>query len=506
MLFASSVGAVLDRMRVSLNASDLTAVLRAVDETRPSRDYAEFMTDVQRAYEGAQQARIVAELRRRYPKTWAWMPVIPVPVVTETAEIDAQAYRVAPARFLRVAGERLDVEDPRSVAFAELVRRSKAKTFMRELERVTSAAETAFVRTRWSTEEERLELTLFWPHHVWVLARDGAPGVLQTAETIIARIGGTSGDKDELFEVWTFDVGDDGERIIRFAHMTRGGDIVRPWTLYEERDYPWTVWHTRLTQGAIYAVPDRDILAVQDQTNVALSDFWYSKALNSHKQIWTNAQLKTGTEIKIGPDSVFSTKEPGSTVGVLDLTVGNEALEAIERGLVLHGRGRRQPVDAWWTKQGNPETGVAREARNEFADQKRAEHADLFADLEAEFWRIGARIHDKFGPSTLTLDGPDVEFVTKFPPIARRFEDPTTLQTRMLDLFDRGLISEARLMVELDHYETEDDAIAAGYSGKKRGEIAASTAPRPPADPAGNAAGDALDPANDSPVDEPGLT
>lgn len=465
----------IERMRTGVDKADVHAMLAIAKAQKPSGDYDEYIDDVRRCYLGDQADRTKKALKESLPKSWSLIRPVPIDITTETAEIDAQLYRDTPQRWCSVNGARVDQSTPRGQSFAEMVRRARLSSSMLELERLTCVAETGFARIHWTQRsdlygEQRHILRPYWPCQVHVVAGAEGGSRLQGARCVMLQVSGKGtedrSDHDPLFEVWTQDESlfDDGAvaHIWYHTRVTLSGVTVKPLTQYAERDIPIVVTHVRDTGGAVYATPDRTLLSTQDAVNVANSDFWYGRQFGAHKQLaQTGARPKEGEQQKVGPDAILYSPDVNATWTVLDMQTDQTTQEAIERELVMHGRTRRQPVDAWFTKGGNPETGVARQVRNQSSDQKRAEHAALFQEVEADMLRIMARTADTFGDLPTAIDGDGVRYHTRFPP-PHLFEDPSAKLQRLLLELDRGLISPARVAVEMGRYDTEEEAARVG--------------------------------------------
>lgn len=463
----------IKKMREGVDKKDIQSLLVVAKSQKPSGDYDDFINDMRRCYLRDQEDRAKAALQKSLPKSAKKIRPVPIDIITETAEIDAKLYRDTPDRWCSDGGVRARKSTPKGSAFSELVRRARMSSSMLELERLTCVAQTGFARIHWSQRsdlygEQRHIIRPFWSSQVNVISGQSSGSRLQGARVVMLQLSGAGtedkSDHDPLYEVWTQDemVTDDGmvSHVWYHTRVTSNGHTVSPMAVYEERDIPIVVAHVRDTGGALFATPDRSLMSTQDAMNVANSDFWYGRLFGAHKQLaLTGARPREGEEQKTGPDAVLYSPDTNASWTVLDMQTDQTTQDAVERELVMHGRTRRQPVDAWWTKGGNPETGVARQVRNMSSDEKRAEHAALFEEVESDILRIMARTADKFGDLGVKIDDEGTRYHVKFPP-PRFFEDPTSKLNRLVIEMGAGLVSPARAAVEMGRYETEEDASA----------------------------------------------
>jgi hypothetical protein len=474
------------RRRVDKHAIEW--LLREARRHRPGyrngMSFDDYVEAVRCNYMGQQGDRLRRVLEHRYPVAGKKMPLVPINITTEAAELMAQAYRQEPTRRLFVDG--VDPLAPgqrsnggarsRAEAYRELVKaRSSLKTVMPEMERISHIAFSCFGKARWSQVEatfdrdERLEVTTFWPSQVFVIPDPAAPGKLWAARAVILHLDSVA-DHD-VYEVWMRDqvvdsATDEDELELRagwwFGRFTSEGETLIPFRQYEERDLP-IFRITSRPSSSIIPDGDRDLVLIQDEINVQASDHAYKAAFDSHQQIViSGGSGRPGQSRAWGPGVIMEvgTEE---TVQALPSDYDNLRLEGMQRIMLMFARSHRLPVDAFWTKEGNPETGIAREIRNLAADQKRTEHIEQLEDDEAEMMRLLARIADRWGDLDAMIDGSDASYITRFHP-PKKFEDPNQKQQRLKQDRDDGIISPARYAVEMGHYENEDAAELAGLS------------------------------------------
>jgi len=482
----------LNNFRRQQDKSTFQKLLEEARKHRPGHAsgmmFDEFVEVTRANYYGHQADRLRAQLVKKYPVAGKKMSLVPVNITTEAAELMAQAYRQEPTRRLYVddvdplkPGQRSNkAARDRAEAYRKLVKkRSSLKVDMQEAERIAALAFSCFGKLRWSQVEgqfgrdERLEVSLFWPSQVMVIPDPAAPGKLFAARVVMLKL--ESAGKHDVWEVWTRDqvvdsMTDQDELELRggwwFGRFTSEGETIRALEPYDLPDLPIFCIKSRPSP---HIIPDgdRDLVHIQDDINIRMSDHSYKAAYDSHQQVVINgSQAKTGQSRAIGPGTVLELRE-GESATTLPSDISNLPLEAIQQLMLFFARSKRLPVDAFWTKEGNPETGVAREIRNLAADQKRAEHVEQLEIDEAELMRIAARIADRWGDLDHLIDGPDVDYVTKFHP-PKRFEDPAQKQQRLKADREDGIISDARYAVEMGHHDNIEEAVEAGLSNVPR--------------------------------------
>lgn len=448
--------------RRAIDARDIDFVLNAVKRAQ-GNGYAADVETIRRAYIGDQQQRIRDVLSKRYPRSHGQMPIVPVGVITETAALKATVYRKSTRRHLVADGEPLGADDPRQIALDKVVSDCSLDVTMHEAERIVRCARTVFIRHSWSKDEQsygkqRMINRLFWPHHVWAVTRESASDRVSSSSILIAKIRTADAEAESVYEIWRRTRTDDGAPVITYQHVSGKGTTLLEPTVYMGADLPWTCLHDGVSQGELYMTPDRDLIATQDQINAATCDGWFRQALQSHKQLFVSGlPKKDGQTLAYGPDVIMSTDQPGVTATALDMQADSAWHDLIERHLVMYGRTEGMPVDAWWTKGGNPETAHALAIRNRVHDARRMEDERIFAAEESIMMRIIARIVDGFGNLSTTIDGPDVEYVTTFTDPRLDLEDAKAKSERVRGEYKDGLISIAEAREQLGRAVVEED-------------------------------------------------
>jgi hypothetical protein len=422
---------------------------------KPRSDYDKSMRILRLSYLSDQGQRTQSVLQRRYPKTWRRMPVATQNIVAETAELDAQVYRVQPERAMMVSGAEHDKE-----GFAALLEAACTAAVLPEVDRVACIARVAFLHLRIDEpkgEDPRPAMSVLWPHQVQYVPDVDAPGDLWRARVVAIDITGPGTDFPSLprvREIWTLD----GDTRSTFR-VDEHGQILSPSRTYDSATMPIVPCHTRPTTS-VFPHPDTDLQLTQDQINVTLSDHHHRFGLQAHQQMVATGVQGKGQEHAMGPDVILTFPDQGASVSMLPAHDSVTAFDAISHTLVLHGRSRREPIEAWHTKGGNPESGESRKIKNEWSDQKRGEHVEMYRLFEMRWLRALLELTRIGGiyspPSEYTFD-------VKFAP-PKSYDSSTTRLDRALKLLGEKLITPARAAVMSEVYATIDEAKAAGLS------------------------------------------
>ncbi len=437
-------------------------------------------------YLGHQVPHLKARLKEHYRHTFGQMEPITVNVVRASSELNAQAYRQLPQRWLTVDGEKpgeVSLNDDtgeettaapgeveRAERFQRLLELARLHLVIPEIERRLMATKTIFARLAYNDSgadqgrRPRYEITPFWPHQVHVIPNPEHPCELWAAHALIAEISAPTGVKrTRWYEVWTRrePLGAWQVQHVNDEGLTRG-----PPREYELPQLPWVVFHDGLSTESIYQDVGRDLRDMQETINERLTDWAFGSKMQSHgERVFSGPgvdKLK-GTTLVGGPGIAITLPE-GTDSKVLSYPYSLITLEGIEKMLRMYGVSERQSPDAWATEPGPPLSGVSRIVQNIPSDQKRAERIDLYRVVEeTDLLPQLARIADAFGDLGGPIDGEGVEYHARFtlPPV---YEDPMAKQDRAFKALDKGVITEARAAVLADHYRTVEDAVKAGLS------------------------------------------
>lgn len=479
------------QMRRRSDAKAVKQLIKAAKAFKPSdvngMSFDKCVEVLRANYCRSQSPRAREKLIERYKRVGSRMPIFVLNITRETAELQAQAYRREPLRQLLVDG--LDPLDPegsaapnhvaRAESFRELVKLAKLKTIMLEAERISGIAGSVFTKTRWSMAEgrhgrkERPEVTLFWPSQVDAIPSASAPSKLWAAHAVILHLRDPSSGTG-IKEIWTRDevraapaneesfAAQDGWW---YGRYTEDGEEVlasRPFELAD--DLPINRITHQLEQGRVFPEPKWDLVTLQDEVNIMMSDDSHRMSYQSHTQ-GAVAGGDIPKNLAFGPDTLLELPQE-ARLTTIPATYDSKQLDGIERKVKMFAHTERLPVDAFYMKEGNPETGAARESRNEHADQRRMEHVAQLEDDEQEFCRTLARVADKWGDLEEVIDGDDAEYRTKFRP-PRTIEDRAQKQQRLERDLELGIISPARYAVEMDHFVDEEAAEKEGGLSRK---------------------------------------
>lgn len=401
-------------------AAEMSHLRECTHALYPREDYAKDSRTLRHAYNGDQEGRMRTVLSKRYPRTHWRMPVNTQNIVAETAELGAQVYRQKPARESG-DGALVDLIDESPLFHASLL----------EVERISYVSGTAFLLV--DVVDGKAEGTPVWAHQVLAIVDESRPWDLSMAHVVALQVAGEGTDLpalDDSFAVWVRSPA--GWDVYSFTKTaaTLTGTVPR---------LPLVCLRLR-PSSSLFAPLARDLLLLQDQVNVTLSDHHHRFSLQAHRQLVASGPRDTkGQEQTIGPDSIVTFPQD-TTVTQLSENDSTTAFDVVSSMLVLHARGLRQPIEAWHTKGGNPESGESRKIKNEWSDQKREEHVTVIVDFEA-----------RWSQALASLVGMDASVVATFPPPVV-YESESAKTDRVLKLLGAGLIDDdaARKMLGVE--------------------------------------------------------
>ena len=431
-------------------------------------------------YEGKGSKWVKAALMSLFPSTGDGIPPIAYNWAKLHADISAAVYDREPDRDLfTVDGDEIDSEDPRSIDWADVLRKSGIRTQMPECERRASWAGDCVVsvRPRSSLDHVTGKITtvakveVHWPSDVWAIPHPSAPTDDALAIAWVFRVASRSGvnDPDGTFEIWTRDSVDDEENGAplsfgpwRVSISTADGKGTRVGQEYEYKGTitPFAIYHYGIPAGCPWVDRGPDDVALVESLNVDVSDESYITHLQSHTDKVYQGTRAEAAKLIGGPDKIHKI-DPGETLTSLDMNpkiiemgVGNQ------RRLKLWAMSKRHSQDAYSVDAQSPTSGVARQIANEPQDKARRE-AEAYAK-EFEETRLLPILRDVVDTFTETTIGPvQHRFSTR---AVSQYEDPEAKQRRVLEQRDARLISDARAAVELGIYDSIDDATAAMLS------------------------------------------
>ena len=201
---------IMERDSQTMTLDILEAMLSAGKSAKPI-GYDRHQSRIQRFFCGHARGLTVQALKKRYPQTYGQMSVLPVNMVKQKADLDAQVYREPPRRVIKLGGEvigakvvdeetgetstQLEAELGRLASFEEMLKRARLDRTLPQAEARTEASRTHFLRVHWDNahpnpERWRFDVRMFWPHLVWVIPDERLPDQLWAARGLVAQIQG----------------------------------------------------------------------------------------------------------------------------------------------------------------------------------------------------------------------------------------------------------------------------------------------------------------------------
>lgn len=508
------------RSQAKFATAEELSIARKLAELRVPAGYDEHTRNVQQHYSGNQHEIIRLELKRRFPDTEAEFPISPVNWVKHMATVDAGVYQEEPERYLvssateKGAGDyvepaapvpvddaadettpperpsakkkppsdgRLPKEHPQAQKFAWLVESAKlcAKMIEAEIRALIPCAVVVYVP--WVKKPDappddkgQPSLRFFWPHDIFAICHPSMPDDFNYAIVFGVRIASPDpASKADWFWVWSRDYVEDERGAVKSwgpwfeMRVSSEGDqerAAKP-VQYKGTMLPFGILQIGEPQGYVFVDEERDVLANADNLNVERANEQFTRDLQGHTQGWVEGEVEE-SKIKIGPD-----KWPKLISGTLHTIDFDPKLVDMREGRKLTQRenavARDQPADAYDTDPRSPESGAARMVSNIPHDNKVKRIAHVCKEFE-ECWllRVLMDEYNAFAePGFFTPDLKPVMQPRRAPPI----EDPEAKQRRLVALRDAGLISDARVAVDLGIFGTVDEAVEAGLSDELGG-------------------------------------
>lgn len=481
----------LGEMRAGVDASDIDWIIKESENYRPpvraGLTFDDYCAVVRQNYLGIQADRTRKVLMARYEVAGERMPVSPLNITTETAELQAQVYRRPVRRYIKVddvdvlrpkPGERASPADvARAEAHARALRGANLPIITLEMERISWLAGSVFGYTRWAMtpsefgRPQHSDVGIFWPDDVRHIPDPRAPGAIWACRCVLLRLRSRKTGQ-QCYELWLRDqpaerLTDDGPQAQERRGWWRGrftekGETIQAMSQHPGNFLPVFKLASKLDQSCMFPEPPRDIVQFQDEINVMRADHLWDAAFNAHRILTvTGAKSKEGQKRSISPGTFLEEPNPTATFGSIPSDFTNIRQESIEKDLMAWGRSNRLSINSWFTRTGNPDTGVAIKERDKHADQKREEHRALIEEADVEMHRLMAKNYDLWGHDDPTIDGEDVTYHSELGD-AELIEDPAQKQMRLEKDMNRGIISEARYAVEMGYFATIDEAVDEG--------------------------------------------
>jgi hypothetical protein len=422
-------------------------------------------------YSGDQTIVMKAALRKRYELAWETMPVSPLRYIKQWASQDAGAYTRPPDRYLTDAeGERVDEEGEDAKWFAWLCGAASLVTVMPEVERrCLSGAGACAVFVGWRHLRDEPALQIYWPHDVYTVCH---PDGVDDPAYLIAVALRQRGPKEEgdAWWVWSREVTETESGPVfgqwHHAKVTEKGAAVLP-VPYAAEMLPIAFARTIHPEGTFFGEPDGDVVAMSDSLNVSRSNELHIIDKQAHAVPVVSSDTYDGKDLALSPDVILPLRG-GDTMQYVAAGADFAALLASrEQNIREIASTRGNNPGAYSASVGVAESGVARMIANIPHERRMAEIRPVFQTFEEQqLLPILVDVFNAFHSQGLIADGL-VPRVTLAEPIT--YEDKEAKQRRLVVDLDLGVISKAAYAVEMGHYRTIDDAVAAGLSSDLAG-------------------------------------
>lgn len=440
-------------MSARVNRDQVERIVNLAKSFKPA-GYDKHQAKVQKYYDGHQTKELVKVLQARFPRTFQTMDPFAINLFRAAADLDAQAYRARPDRW--VEDENGDIDEAATEQLRRLLDSGNAHVVLPEMERRLMAAKTMFIRLQWESKLEakanrpgRLRMRLFHPQCVHVIPNPAAPGDLWAAHCVVLEMAGDpSGEEAGLvwYEIWRRN----GEMGAWVQEHVRSDGKQGSIAFYPTAVLPIVRFTDGLCDDQIFLDIDRDAIEAQDAYNVMLTDFGLSLKLGNHKPKYhIGPDFEPGKKLTVGVNTLTNFPTD-SVVGQFENDASMLALEALEKLMQLTAVAKQQNPSAYSHKARPNESAAARKIDGEAASRRATERYELFACTENEdFLPIVVDIGNAFKGAQRVDVPKGGRFRVKHRPVEEEtdYEATRALSELLLtarDLNDEALFTAAR--------------------------------------------------------------
>lgn len=469
--------AALNRDRTRLNRESVQVLKDAARKHKPAHaaGYDSIVSGLRARYEGKQHVFTRRRLAQRFPTGAKNMPDVGHNYVRHFSEVDASVYDEPATRHLEKDGEKVE-DEGKAAEFAALIKRAKLGAVMLDTERKLQAVDTMFLRPDWGPVRVDAKgnvtdgptLQAWWPSDVLVIPYDAAPAQMETSLAVILKYAPDQ-DGKQRDEIWT-----------RATERDERGKVTSwgPWLVevvdedgkgywpYESSEYPGALlpivrWTRGIPCGSPFLPVDEDLPLTVDELNCDWSDYRHTISSQAHTARVYIGDTMSESQIAVGPDVItkIGTGEDFRAVPMSPLL--DEMAGGIERTVRTLEVVRRNAPGAYSPDAQAPESGVARQIKNEPQTKKRREAIEFARDVDAAVCAVLIEQSDLWGGTSIGEDGL-VSVLT--PGQTPEYEDPEARQRRHIEARDAGGISDARCFTAAGFYASVDEAVGAGLS------------------------------------------
>lgn len=441
--------------------------LLGVGRRERGQSYFEQAKAIALRYNGIQAEIVRAALRKRYPRTYAAMPVDPVNWLKFFAVQDSGVYENLPKRYL--VDENLNTiadDDERMLFFKKALDQISVNSKMKVMERRCASGHRASVvmlSHRRINSVDKIVAQLYWPQDVVTIAHEYAPDDVDALHFVALKQNQTTSDGVPIWQLWTRDHQElDGELQFgpwSYRLIAESGTYQTPPTEYQGR-LPIAFLFTEEKSGFWPAV-DTDVTLNVDNLNVARSNRQFVIDMQAHSQRVYRGTLRETSEIESGPDSIMQIG-PNEEFEVITFNANHDAIEnSATRDLQEQGVARGNSPDAYSVKPIVTQSGIAKVIANAPHTQRIEDMKPIFINFEeTQLLPIVVELIELFA-----VDAPSMAGLTpkiQMPP-QKSFEDDKILADRVQIMRNMSVISraEARVLLKLSKdLQTAEQAIA----------------------------------------------
>lgn len=455
-----SLISLIGRLSNGATRQEIAKAIKVCTDAKPD-GYDETVAGARDRYIGNGSHFTRRKLQQRYARSGGKIPAVTTNWLYMMACNDATVYANGVVRNFGEQSQEAMEQVLKGAGFSEA---------MVELEKRVQACGAQWMSFGYDKMLDRVCVNLHWPDTVHAIAHHSHPTELDYCYMLIASVSGPT--SAQWYDLWVRDFAEDASgNVESFGKWKRHRVSDKGEALYGANDpladyigdkLPWCIATKGKPDGSLYPMPDKDMLDQIDDINALASDQQYVLGLQGHTPVvYKGTGVKGVENLSFGPDTVLDGKQGDFTTLSLNPKL-LEMRQAREQRVQELAISHRQPADAY-NPQGAPLSGASRRIANIPAERQRQEMAEYYEHFEEHFaLPVIANVANVFGGAGISEP---IEASVEFNPPSE-YEDSATVQRKLIEAKDAGLISPARCAVDSGYYKTLADAVEAGLSDK----------------------------------------
>ena len=402
------------------------------DACRQLRDY----------YQGDQNQYLLSQMKRQFPTTWQYLPLITMPVTARWVDQQATVYLKPAGRMLKQP-DGSDVADPEvQNVWGKLQDRAAYAEEWQALDRAVHLYRAALMQWRWNSWRQQVELDIIPPDLVSIIPDTDDPGDISRAWAVMIELASDKGlQRHDLrkgqrrFLVWWRAMEDNGRGPWQAAVIHEDGSVELEPT-EDAQDFtspirdgdgstvlPFALVRKDALPGELWPRPPLDMVDAQDNLNLTWVDLTMRARTSGYGVFVATAldaeQAEGALNLAPGGVSILNEGESLSTI-TADSRLSDH-LSMLEDFILQQSQRMGLSPTAWSPKNRQALSGVALKVENLEAELHREQQIRRYQRLEeGDAFDIARAVHNTYseaaplpfdlemvwmpGPSTLPVD------------------------------------------------------------------------------------------------------